>query len=400
MTNIRAVFFLFSLLAWGVAGLGWSDEPTQQGVDATLAERRLNLPNTPFNYSNPEWPLHFLEAVKRFDNTPQDNPLTDHGATLGRVLFYDKTLSVSGTISCASCHQQSLAFTDDAKLSVGHQGKMVRRNSMSLINSRFYQRGRFFWDERAGTLEQQVLMPIIDQIEMGHDLRKLELQIGNDPLYPELFASAFGTAEVTEDRIAKALAQFVRSIVSYQSKYDTGRAAVESIRDPFPNFSDKENEGKEVFLGRSNCAACHLGRRLDEASTADSLEWQQDAFFFVDRPAANGIDDNDPTVDRGVGEVNGSEFDMGRFKSPSLRNIEVTGPFMHDGRFVSIPQVIEHYNWSVRPHPNLDVELVDVPDNGMGIRQTRKNSLVAFLLTLTDHKLLSDPKYSDPFVRE
>lgn len=361
--------------------------------------RRVELPAQPHEYTKIPWPKHFRNHIARLDNTPDDNPITNAGATLGRVLFYDKSLSANHTTSCASCHQQEHAFTDPDKRSIGHKGEAVARNSMSLINSRFYQRGRFFWDERARTLEQQVVMPIEDSIEMGHDLNHLEEQLSGDPIYPPLFTDAFGESKVTQERIAKALAQFVRSIVSYRSKYDIGREQVRSIRSDFPNFSDEENRGKQIFLGQGRCANCHLSHGLPSDVASENRGGRQDAFFHMLRPVANGIDADVSGVDQGVGGFNGVDLDIGRFKSPSLRNVEVTGPYMHDGRFATIHQVVEHYNWSVKPHPNLGGGLRQAAAEGMAIPEPDKDALVAFLMTLTDHELLADPKFSNPFVK-
>ncbi len=367
------------------------------------AARRLNLPAVPHNYTDINWPPHFASVIDRFDNTPADNPITDGGATLGRVLFYDPSLSVSGGVSCASCHQQAKAFTDPARVSVGHDGRQVARNSMSLINVRFYQRGRFFWDERARTLEQQVLMPIVDDIEMGHDLEVLPGQVAADPIYPPLFENAFGDAEVTADRIAKALAQFVRSIVSYQSPYDVGLAAAGSVQRPFANFTEQENLGKDVFFGRGRCASCHLSNALpfNPNLPDDPVRRgpRQLAFFYLSRPAVNGLDyDDDDLADSGVGAISGAPMDRGMFKSPSLRNVAVTGPYMHDGRIRTLDGVLEHYNWSIQPHENLDGRLVDLQD-GMGLPEVPKVALAKFLETLTDTRVLTDEKYSDPFVK-
>ena len=362
--------------------------------------RVLELPETPYNYSKVDWPPHFASVIDRFDNTPADNPITDHGATLGRVLFYDPSLSADGTVSCGSCHKQELGFTDDRRLSVGIDGQQVDRNSMSLVNARFYQRGRFFWDERARKLEQQVLMPIENPKEMGHSLDALEVQLAKDPLYTPLFNKAFGDPEVNRERIAKALAQFIRSIVSYQAKYDVGAAQVRRIDRDFPNFTQEENLGKRVFLGRGNCASCHLGNALpfNPNLPDDPVRRgpRQIAFFTMSRPAVNGIDADTEDADPGVGGANGGDLDRGAFKSPSLRNLAVTGPYMHDGRFATIDRVIEHYNWSVRPHPNLDGRVRFMID-GIALPETQKVALAAFLETLTDHAVLTDPKYSNPF---
>lgn len=371
-------------------------------VDNAAANHRrvVSLPGTPFNYARIDLPNHVESVSDEFDNTPADNPITDLGATLGRVLFYDRVLSVDGTTSCASCHQQKYAFTDASRVSVGFSGEAVRRNSMSLINLRYYPRGRFFWDERAESLETQVLMPIEDPLEMGHRLTDLVAQIQTDPLYDPLFRSAFGDREVTRQRISSALAQFIRSIVSVGSRYDVGRSQVESVLDPFPNFTHQENYGKEQFFGRARCADCHLpvGSSTDESGGKNL--GRQSAFFHLVGPTVNGIDSFSPDVDGGVGEQTGRIADIGRFKASSLRNVELTAPYMHDGRFLTLDQVIEHYNWSVRPHQNLDPRLAGFSANGLALPEIEKVALATFLLTLTDHELLVDPKYSDPFVRE
>ncbi|HBE63932.1 MAG TPA: cytochrome-c peroxidase [Rhodopirellula baltica] len=409
MCLLLAVCWSGWLLTCGAVGLAaepLASKSNVAGQGGAAETRALNLPDKPFNYSDIDWPEHFQSAVERFDNTPPDNPLTDHGATLGRVLFYDKSLSANGTVSCASCHKQELSFTDDEPLSVGFDGKKVARNSMSLVNARFYQRGRFFWDERARTLEQQVLMPIENPIEMGHDLDKLIPQLASDPIYPPLFINAFGSSDVTVDRVAKALAQFVRSIVSFQSKYDIGLAKSGSYRRPFPNFTEQENLGKDVFLRRANCASCHMSNALpfnphrpDEPYDSSKRPPRQTAFFTMTTPAVNGVDADTDEVDLGVGAISSAEMDRGRFKSPSLRNVELTGPFMHDGRFHTLDQVVEHYNWSIKPHPNLDGRLKNFSANGMGLPEVPKVALVAFLKTLTDRTILTDEKWSDPFVR-
>jgi len=220
--------------------------------------RTLNLPVTAFNYANIPLPLHYLQnqypanmpfqsAAVDNDNTPDNNPISDAGATLGRVLFYDTHLSANGTVSCASCHLQAFAFSDPNRLSRGFAGGLTRRHSMGLSNARFYASGKFFWGERADTLEQQVLMPIQDEVEMGMDLTSLVSVVSSQDFYPALFIDAFGDNTISSDRIARALAQFVRSIVSTRSLYDVGRAQVNSPLDDFPNFSRSENLGKRLF---------------------------------------------------------------------------------------------------------------------------------------------------------
>ena len=375
--------------------------------------RKLRLPSEPFQYEDASpLPSSGTSPVKlrqgqteirikeAYDNTPVDNPITNDGATLGRVLFYDPKMSVNGTTSCASCHQQKHAFTDPRKLSLGFDGRKVSRNSMSLVNVRYYPSGKMFWDERAKSLEEQVLMPIENSIEMGHQLNKLVLQLSDDPIYPPLFENAFGDKQISAKRIARALAQFVRSIVSFRSRYDEGRVQVESVLDAFPNFTEEENYGKQHFFGRGKCASCHLedpdaAAGGDEGGILPNRE-RQSLFFYMREAAVNGID-SDEADDGGVAEITGRKEDIGRFKVPSLRNIEVTGPYMHDGRFQLIEQVLEHYNWSVRPHPNLDSRLKSAVA-GIALPEREKVALAKFLLTLTDKSLLEDERLSDPFV--
>jgi cytochrome c peroxidase len=247
---------------------------------------------------------------------------------------------------------------------------------MSLVNLRYYLRARFFWDERAGSLEETVLLPIQSQVEMGQDLTRLMDVLAKDKHYPGLFQRAFGDGKVTPERTAKALAQFLRSMVSCRSKYDAGLAKVASVRDDFPNFTVQENRGKALFL--SNCAICHLPG--------------QDAHFSMIAPANNGLDADYKNPDGGVGDITLNGRQIGQFKSPSLRNVERTAPYMHDGRFDTLEKVIDHYSKEVKPHPNLDPRM-----SRLHFTNSEKAALVAFLKTLTDQKFLTDPKFSDPF---
>ena len=228
---------------------------------ATLSPSRpaartiLVLPGTPFRYANVQLPAHFTHARRNHDNTPPDNPVSDDGGTLGRVLFYDTRLSANNTTSCASCHVQRHAFADPKPFSKGFHGAPTERRAMPLVNVRYYERSRFFWDERAGNLEEMVLLPIQSRTEMGQDLQQVVDTLTRDPTYPVLFGRAFGDRQITEQRIGKALAQFVRSIVSYQSRYDQGRARTSSAQDGFGNFTLQENRGKALFM--RNCSTCH-----------------------------------------------------------------------------------------------------------------------------------------------
>ena len=340
----------------------------------------LRLPVTAFDYT-PNLPDYFTDAshplhhwVADFDNTPSNNPVTDAGATLGRVLFYDVRLSANDTVSCASCHQQANGFSDDRIFSRGFQDGLTRRHSMGLANSHLYSSGKFFWDERADTLEAQVLMPIQDAVEMGMDLNTLVGKLAATDEYPVLFEEAFGTPDITEDRMAEAMAQFVRAMVSFQSKFDDG------VDQKWANLTETELSGAHRFLGF--CGSCHQGPLQAGSGIAN-----------------NGLDDISTDLDRGVGEVTLDAADDGKFKIPSLRNIAVTAPYMHDGRFQTLEQVLDHYTTGVQNHANLDERL----KNSSGeparfpIGQEQKDEIIAFLHTLTDNALLTDEKFSDPF---
>ncbi len=332
------------------------------------------LPDSHYNYADPNLPNHFRGGrINNLDNTPNNNPVTDAGATLGRVLFYDKNLSANNTVSCASCHQQEVGFSDPDRLSVGFAGELTGRNSMGLSNARYYENGAFFWDERAGTLEEQVLEPIQNSVEMGLTLDEMLIKLNQLDYYPELFEDAFGTAEITNERVSFALAQYVRSIISYQSKYDAG------VDNNFSNFTAQEELGRQIF--NQECDNCH-----------------ETDLFIGDEARNVGLDAT--TTDRGLASVTGDIDDEGKFKVPSLRNIAVTGPFMHDGRFATLEEVVEHYNSGVQDHPNTDDRLtVGRNDNPQRLNLTdaEKAALVAFLHTLTDEALLADEKFSDPF---
>jgi cytochrome c peroxidase len=341
------------------------------------------LPYPSYKYADAEvgYPVHIMTAgvqgnMSGADNTPANNPITNAGATLGRVLFYDKRLSRNFTLSCGSCHQQKNGFSDPRRFSVGAFGGLTGRNSMNLANGRFYVNGHFFWDERAVTLEQQVLMPIQDPVEMGMTMPEVVERLQKTSFYRPLFRAAFGSEQIDNDRISKALAQFVRSMVSYRSKFDSAFNA-----QGVPNFQGtltaQEFLGLRLFqpvpgmppIDRG-CFRCHglVGQISNQARN-------------------NGLDLNTPGG--------------GRFKSPSLRDIAKTGPYMHDGRFPTLRAVIDFYNAGVQNNPNLDPILRD-PNTGLprrlNLNENEKQALEAFLRTLSDTGLATDPKFADPFI--
>ena len=353
-----------------------------------------------YNYAQQGVPNYITK-----DNT-RNNPVTDLGATLGRVLFYDVSLSVDNTIACASCHQQETAFGDVDALSTGVNG-ITGRHSMRLVNSRFAEEARFFWDERANSLENQTTQPIQDHIEMGFSgqngdpsLADLILKLSEKDYYQELFTAVYGDAEITEERMQESMAQFIRSIQSFDTKYDQGRANAPNNNANFNNFTAAENRGKRLFMappqlqgvtgrtgGGLGCNICHRAPEFD----------------IDPRSRNNGVITNrlDP---------NQSDFDVTR--SPSLRDIfnpqgELNGPLMHDGLFVTIEQVIDHYNEiEGAGNPNLDPRLgrgMMGPGQGGGagqrlnITMQERADLIAFLKTLSGQNIYFDEKWSNPF---
>lgn len=355
-------------------------DSAQQNVTSTVASALL-FPASPYNYASPALPAYFLQQpVLGQDNTPGTNPVTNAGAALGRVLFYDKRLSFNQTISCSSCHQPAHGFSDPNRFSTGFNGGLTGRNSMGLTNARWYQRRSFFWDERAATLEDQVLQPIQNSVEMGMTLPDLVTRLSAEPFYATLFTNAYGTSAVTSDRISRALAQFVRSIISTQTKYDAGLTASPQ----FSNFTAEENQGRQLFNQPGSCSACH----------------GTDNFVPGNNIFNNGLEF--PYVDLGRGAITGNTADNGKFKVPSLRNIALTAPYMHDGRFETLEQVIDFYSNAVVDNPNLSAPLRLPPQQGGGVRRpnftaAQKAALAAFLRTLTDTSVTADPKFQDPF---
>jgi cytochrome c peroxidase len=356
------------------------------GLGFILVSGTIDLDNL-FNYANQTIPNYITK-----DNTGT-NAIDDKVATLGRVLFYDKNLSDNNTIACASCHQQAFAFSDPLTTSLGLNGGNTGRHSMRLINARFADEVQFFWDERAVSLEDQVTKPIQDHVEMGYsgtsgqpDINDLIVKLTAIDYYETLFEFAFGDATITEERMQLALAQFVRSIQSFDSRFDDGLVSTNgNINAAFANFTAQENQGKQLFLAPPNmngagCAGCH-------------------------RPPEFDIDPN--SLNNGIISVaNSSDIDLTNTRSPSLRDIinpdgMLNGPLMHDGSLTTIRQVIDHYN-AIPDDPantNLDNRL-NPPGPGtqnLNLTDAEKDALEAFLRTLTGTDVYTNEIWSDPF---
>jgi cytochrome c peroxidase len=307
---------------------------------------------------------------------PEDNPLTKEGIRLGRLLFYDPILSGDSTQSCASCHVQSAAFADPRRLSIGIDGFEGTVNAPSLVNTGWNK--FFFWNGRAPSLEDQALQPVPNPIEMHLPWDDGEIRLNAHPYYPQLFEKAFGTKVITRDLIVKAIAQFERTMISDRSRYDAW------VRDPDANpLTEQEKRGYGKYLEESigDCFHCHGISGLFNMRTV-----------FEN----NGLD---AEPDSGLAAITKNPYHMGLFRAPTLRNIELTAPYMHDGRFNTLEEVLEHYSTGLHDHPTLNTLLRQRLLTGTAAAMTAedKQDIIAFLKTLTDRSFTTDPAFSNPF---
>lgn len=345
----------------------------------------LNLPETAFQYANPQLPQHLSFTVDQ----QKLNSITNDGATLGRVLFYDKKLSVNNKISCGSCHDQAAAFADPVAFSVGFEGKKTSRNALAIANT--INQPTFFWDSRTKKLEDLVTQPILNHIEMGmEDLDELEQKLASISYYPALFENAFGSSEVTKERIASAAAQFMNSMISSNSKMDKSMQGGAQL-------DEAEQRGQWIFFGQGRCYLCHSGPDF----RGEPMGFGGFGTMMGSNETWANIGLDETYTDNGIGRTNS---DMnGVFKVPSLRNVALTAPYMHDGRFNTLAEVIDHYDGGIEDHPSLDWRLRSSSFGGaegpvrMGLSDQDKADLIAFLHTLTDQDLINDAKFSNPF---
>jgi cytochrome c peroxidase len=311
---------------------------------------------------------------------PPANPSTKEGILLGKTLFFDKSLSANNTISCASCHRPEHAFADVGPVSFGINGTPGIRNTPGLFNTGL--QNRFFWDGRDTSLEQQSLHPIQDKGEMAMELPALVLKLQNNPKYPPLFLKAFGSQTVTIENVSKAIAQFERSLVAVDTKYDRYLQGLQSL-------SPLEEKGRALFfthpdpfagalgLRGGNCGDCHLPQ---------TLLGRQDGFFGFFN---NGLGIADP----GLQKITGLPGDLGKFKVPQLRNVALTAPYMHDGRFQTLEAVLDHYNsedifYSSNVDPQIQLASNQKFGTSLKLTPEEKQAIIAFLHTLTDRTAL------------
>lgn len=301
---------------------------------------------------------------------PRDNPLIEERVLLGEALFRDPNFSKNNTLTCVSCHDPRYGFSDPRRFSIGIHGDPSTRNSMTLLNLAW--KHNFFWDGRATSLRQQVLMPIQEHDEMDESLENVAKKISADPHYSPLFAKAFGSAKIDATRIALALEQFVLTLTTYRSKFDLALAG-------FTQLTPEEQRGFELFMTEYEP---RMGQR-----GADCFHCHGAPLFTDHQFHNNGLDSG--PEDPGRMKVTGRDADLGKFATPTLRNIALTAPYMHDGRFKTLEEVVDHYSDGVQRSPTLDPNLAKHPLDGISLSPKDKKALVAFLRTLTDTNLPS-----------
>ena len=340
--------------------------------------RKKKTETTPYTI---EYPSYFGNRI----NISPNNPLTKEGIQLGRMLFYETKLSANNKISCATCHQQQFAFTDGKKFSTGVTGINMERNTMSLTNLLWVR--HFFWDGRTGSLEEQAATPLTEAHEMGQALKVSAAKLQSSSLYPALFKQVFGTDTITGDNITKAIAQFERTLVSVNSRYD------KYLQGQYQPTASELN-GIKLFYTNPDpaksirgaaCGHCHGGPKT-----------------FIELFHNNGLDSI--PKDKGREKLTGQPMDNGRFRVATLRNIALTAPYMHDGRFATLEAVVDHYNEHLQPSKSLSVFLKDNSNevNGKNLKLTveEKKDIIAFLHLLTDSSFITDKRFSNPFIEK
>ncbi len=361
------LFLLFLFLI----GACKKDEPMKDDVEAQTAIDAIYNP-TPYELDIPR--------VLPDMDIPADNQLTVAGVELGRHLFFDPILSSDSTISCASCHLPELGFSDPNALSFGVNNAIGTRNAMSLVNVGFFTRG-LFWDGRSATLEAQALLPVEDHLEMNESWPNVLEKLRHHPSYPRMFREAFGiefTDDIDETLTTKAIAQFERTLISGNSRFD------QAMRNEI-FLEDEEVNGQQLYFfelsqqqDHPGCSHCHGGPLLTD-----------------NRFVNNGLDsvaNLNGFADKGRGEVTGNFGDNGKFRVPSLRNIALTAPYMHDGRFQTLEEVLDHYASGGHAAENLDANI-----RPFTLTEKQKEELIAFLNTFTDEEFVNNPNFKSPF---
>ena len=306
---------------------------------------------------------------------PSNNPQTEEGVLLGKKLFFDPILSDDGSLACAGCHNATNAFTDATRFSDGIDGLFGNRNAMPLFNLAWNYDNTFFWDGRDLGLENQVFEPITNPLEMHSTWEAVAEKLQAHPEYPELFNAAFGSQTIDSVLVSKAIAQFERTLISANSKFDKFLLGT-------ANLTPEESNGFTIFMDESkgDCFHCH--------GSDNNPLWTDNKFHN------NGLDST--FSDLGLGNVTGDPADNGKFKTPSLRNLAFTAPYMHDGRFETIEEVINHYSEGLQNSTTIDPLMKKVDQGGVQLSLQEKADLKAFLLSLSDTDFINNPNFSNP----
>ncbi len=328
------------------------------------------------NYNSTTYTLNIPPLFEQLLIPPQiptNNPLTVEGVALGKKLFFDKKLSRDNSQSCASCHNPQKAFTENRRFSIGVDGISGTRNSMPLFNLGWNFSDRFTWDGKELGLERQALEPVSNPIEMHNDWTNVANLLQQDSEYPQLFSQAFGTSEIDSILVTKAIAQFERTLISGNSKFDQYLLGNTQL-------TSQELNGFNVFMmeSKGDCFHCH-------GSESNPL-WTDNDFHN------NGLDAT--LTDLGLGAVTGDSNDNGKFRTPSLRNLEFTAPYMHDGRFSTLDEVIDFYSEGLQISPTIDPLMKKAPQGGVQLSNQDKADLKAFLLTLSDNDFVNNPDFN------
>ncbi len=358
---MRAKQLLIITLALGMLMFhGCRKDPNDTGPSA-------QSPTSPFSLQIPSWVIDSGHPPA----LPSDDPLTVEGVALGRRLFHEKALSDNYTLSCASCHRQENAFSDPSQFSVGTNGSMGTRNSMAIVNLAWDD--RFFWDGRTHSLEEQAFRPVVDHLEMRNTWPVVVERLQTHPEYPGLFKKAFGNSVIDSISVVKAIAQFERTLLSFNSRFDRFYYGGDSLA-----LTEQEQRGLQLYFRDAHCVDCHKAPLMTDHGIRN-----------------NGLDLM--FTDPGLGGVTGVAAQLGRFKTPTLRNIEVTAPYMHDGRFSTLEEVVDFYADDVElSSPYLDNHMFPWMMGQIQLSTDDREDLVAFLKTLTDHQFLTDPAFSAP----
>lgn len=360
---LSRIFFLF-VLAGSVMLHGCQRDPDLAAP--SVPGEHWSGP-TPLTLVVPPWTVDTVHAI----NLPWDNPLTVEGVALGRKLFYEKALSNDHSMSCGTCHRQEFAFSDPRTFSQGTDGSMGRRNAMPVMNLAWDH--FFFWDARALSMELQALAPVVDHVEMRNTWPVVTARLTEHADYPLLFERAFGSPGIDSLRVVFAIAQFERTLLSFDSRFDRYHYGGD-----LNALTAQEVRGKDLFFGEAHCGDCHM------------------LPLFQDHSVRNNGLGNDIN-DGGLFEVSGIEEHRSRFKTPSLRNVEHTAPYMHNGRLVTLEDVVEFYAEHVRTaSPNLDPHMLPWVWGQIDLSPQERTDLVAFMKSLTDEGFLTDPAFSDP----